>query len=153
MQMIVVAELGNGGEGTGAGVSSWGGGFQQVLVQRESPWSGSGRVCSGFIPTVLSEIGKSAANVITVRKVCIQYIYDRILMSPYLRVCQNRNTSFPISSCLPFLSHHLSLPLRFSLIQSRLICYLFKVLMCFQITLLRIRLFTHVYSQISLGKM
>lgn len=27
MQMIVVAELDNGGEGTGAGVSSWGGGF------------------------------------------------------------------------------------------------------------------------------
>lgn len=66
----MVAELGNGGEGTGAGVS-----FQQLLGQRELPWSGSGRVCSGFIPTVWSEIGKSAANVITVRKFCIYYIY------------------------------------------------------------------------------
>lgn len=72
------------------------------------------------------------------------YLYERILMSPYLRVLLEQKY-FIFLFLLAYPSFLIISPFLYvspSLVQSRLICYLFKILMCFKITLLRIRLFT-----------
>lgn len=104
IQMILVAELGNGGEGTGAGVSSWVGDFSKSQYKGNRLGQGRQSLFRVYSDSVVRDREVCHKCHYSEKSMYLVYLYERMLMSPHLRVLQNRNTSFPVSSCLPFLS-------------------------------------------------